>query len=97
MLSAAELRFATRQHSDLPAWVSDLGRRQPLRIWTLADAKSVTLRLGSESVRVRVRERSSLFVGEISGFEPTAGVEFQGMRVGDLIVFNQAHIFAASP
>ncbi|HXM81698.1 MAG TPA: hypothetical protein VN929_07200 [Burkholderiales bacterium] len=63
----------------------------------MADAKSVTLRLGSESVLVRVRERSSLFVGEISGFEPSAGVEFRGMRVGDLIVFSQAHIFGAGP
>ncbi len=97
MLSATELRFSTRQGGDLPAWVSNLAPRQPLRIWALADAKSVSLRLGSESVLVRVRERSSLFVGEISGFEPSAGVEFRGMRVGDLIVFNEAHIFGASP
>jgi hypothetical protein len=46
---------------------------------------------------VCVRERSSLLVGEISGFEPSAGVEFRGMRVGDLIVFNEAQIFDASP
>jgi hypothetical protein len=97
MLSATELRFSTRQRGDLPAWVSSLEPRQRLRIWTPADAKSVTLRLGSENVLVQVRERSSLFVGEISGFEPSARVELQGMRVGDLIVFNQAHIFDASP
>ena len=97
MLSANQLNFSTRPHGDLPAWVSNLALRQPLRIWALADAKSVTLRLGSESVLVCVRERSSLFVGEISGFEPSAGIEFQGMRVGDLIVFSQAHIFGASP
>jgi hypothetical protein len=53
--------------------------------------------LGSESVLVRVRERSSLFVGEISGFEPSVGVEFHGMRIGDLIVFKEEHIFGASP
>jgi hypothetical protein len=97
MLSATELRFSTRQRGDLPAWVSNLEPRQALRIWTPADAKSVTLRFGSENVLVQVRERSSLFVGEISGFEPSGGVELQGMRVGDLIVFNQAHIFDASP
>jgi hypothetical protein len=95
MLSATELRFSTRQGGDLPAWVSN--RPQRLQIWPLTDAKSVTLRLGSESVLVRVRERSSLFVGEISGFEPSVGVEFQGVRVGDLIVFNEAQIFAANP
>jgi hypothetical protein len=97
MLSATELRFSTRQRGDLPAWVSNIVPRQSLRIWALADAKSVTLRLGSESVLVGVRERSSLFVGEISGFEPSLGREFQGMRVGDLIVFKEAHIFGASP
>ena len=97
MLSANQLNFATRQHGNLPAWVSNLVSRQRLRIWALADARRVALRLGSESVLVCVRERSSLFVGEISGFEPSAGVEFQGMRVGDLIVFNEVHIFDASP
>src|ERR1700704_5114707 len=97
MLSANQLNFSTRQGGDLPAWVSNLGPRHRLRIWALADAKSVTLRLGSESVLVCVRERSSLFVGEISGFEPSVGVEFQGVRVGDLIVFNEAQIFAANP
>jgi len=96
MHSAAQLNFSTSQRGDLPAWVSDRARPH-LRIWTLADGKSATLRLGSESVLVSVRERSSLFVGEISGFEPGAGAEFRGMRVGDLIVFQQAHIFGASP
>ena len=97
MLSAAELNFSTRQSGSLPAWVSNSAPRQPLRLWALADAKSVTLRLRSENVLVRVRERSSLFVGEISGFEPSAGVEFKGVRVGDLIVFKEEHIFGASP
>ena len=97
MLSATELRFSTRHRGDLPAWVSNLELRQALRIWTPTDAKRVTLRFGSENVLVQVRERSSLFVGEISGFEPSGGVELHGMRVGDLIVFNQAHIFDASP
>lgn len=55
------------------------------------------MRLGSESVLVRVREQSSAFVGEISGFAPSIGVEFQGMRVGDMIVLKEEHIFGASP
>ena len=55
------------------------------------------MRLRGENVLVRVRERSSLFVGEISGFEPSVGVEFQGVHVGDLIVFKVEHIFSASP
>ena len=96
MLSATELRFSTRQRGDLPAWVAKREPGQHLRIWALTDGKSVTLRFGSGRVLVNVRERSSLFVGEISGFEPSAGVNFQGMSVGDLIVFSETHIFEAS-
>ena len=97
MHSATELKFSTRQGGDLPAWVNNLAPRHRLRIWTLADAKNVTLRLGSENVLVRVREQSNLFVGEIYGFEPSAGIAFRGMSVGDLIVFSEAHILGASP
>jgi len=79
MLSATELNFSTRQRGDLPAWVANPIPRQSLRLWALADAKSVTLRL------------------EISGFKPSAGTEFRGTRVGDLIVFKEEHIFGASP
>jgi hypothetical protein len=92
MLSAAELNFSTRQSGDLPAWVSDIMGGPRLRLWSAADAKIVTLRVGSEKILVLVRERSSLFVGEISGFEPSRGSAFQGMRVGDLIVFKAEHI-----
>ena len=94
MLSASELNFATREGADLPAWLSDLRDGKSLRIWRLADAKTVTLRLRNHNVYVRVRELSSVFVGEISGFEPSVA-QFAGMRAGDLIVFRQAHIFAA--
>jgi len=94
MLSAEELRFSTRTAGSLPDWISNPER--PLRIWSLAEAKAVKLRSGSENILVRVREQSSLFVGEISGFEPSGGAEFRGLRIGDLIVFRQSHIFEAS-
>jgi len=94
MLSAAELNFSTRESGDLPAWVA-----QPpdmsLRIWPWAGAKTVTLRLRAHNVLVRVRESSSVFVGEIAAFEPTTAA-LEGMRVGDLIVFKETHIFAAA-
>jgi len=95
MLSASELNFSTRQAGDLPRWISSPRDAKSLRIWRLPDAKTVILRLRHHNVQVRVRELSSVFVGEISGFEPSIG-ELEGMRVGDLIVFRQAHIFAAS-
>jgi hypothetical protein len=92
MLSATELNFSTREARDLPAWIT---QQKSLRIWALADAKSVTLRLRGHDVLVRVREVSSVLLGEVSGFVPSV-VGLEGMRVGDLIVFKQAHIFAAS-
>ena len=91
MLSATELNFSTREASDLPAWIT---QQKSLRIWALPEAKSVTLRLRSHNVLVRVREVSSVLLGEVSGFVPSV-VALEGMRVGDLIVFKQAHIFAA--
>jgi hypothetical protein len=97
MLSASELRFSSRQRGELPAWVSNGVPGPALRIWALSDAKTVTLLSGGESVLVQVRERSSLFVGEISGFQPSSGMHFQGLHVGDLIVFKEEHIFDASP
>ncbi len=92
MLSATELNFSTRETGVLPAWIT---QQKSLRIWALAEAKSVTLRLRGHDVLVRVREVSSVLLGEVSGFVPSV-VELQGMRLGDLIVFKQAHIFAAS-
>ena len=91
MLSATELHFSTREASDLPAWIT---QQKSLRIWALPEAKSVTLRLRSHNVLVRVREVSSVLLGEVSGFVPSV-VALEGMRVGDLVVFKQAHIFAA--
>jgi len=64
----------------------------------LADAESVTLRKGNERVLVRSvqhqAERS--FVGEIYGFEPSCAVTFEGLRVGDVIAFDEAHVFGAN-
>jgi hypothetical protein len=97
MLSALELGLFTRQSGDLPAWISGGEPAQSLHLWSLADGKSVTLRSRAGSILVYVRERSSLFVGEIYGFEPDAGSNFPGMSVRDLIVFREEHIFGASP
>jgi len=89
LLSAAELDFATRETGDLPAWL----RESSFRIWPWAEAKTVTLRLREHNVVVKLRERSGVLVGEISGFEPNTAAP-RGLHVGDLIVFKRAHVFA---
>jgi len=88
LLSAAELDFATREAGDLPAWL----KQSSLRIWSLADAKTVALRLRDHDVLVKLRERSGVLVGEVTGFRP--GTAPRGLRIGDLIIFRPAHVFA---
>lgn len=90
MLSARELGFSIRERGDLPEWVTETAS---LRIWSLEDAKTVALRARSVNVLVKIREQSSLFVGEIVGVEPSAPRELHSVRVGELIVFTKAHIF----
>ena len=88
MLSAAELNFATREAGELPAWLKETA----FRIWPWAEAKTVTLRLREHNVLVKLRERSGVLVGEISGFEPNTAAP-GGLHIGDLIVFKPAHVF----
>ena len=88
MLSGAELNFATRNVGDLPDWLKD----SSFRIWPMAEAKTLTLRLRGHDVLVKLRERSGVLVGEVCGFEP--GVAALGaVRIGELIVFKPAHVF----
>jgi hypothetical protein len=89
LLSAAELNFAIREAGDLPAWLKE----SSFRIWPLAEAKTLTLRLRGHDVLVKLRERSGVLVGEISGFAPST-TALDGAHIGDLIVFKPAHVFA---
>lgn len=89
MLSAAELNFATRESGRLPDWLEE----SSFRIWPLAEAKTLTLRLRSYAVLVKLRERSGVLVGEVSGFEPSVAA-LGAVRIGELIIFKPAHVFA---
>lgn len=99
MHNTTQLNFSTRRNGDQPEWVSNISPEQPLPDLTLSDAKSVTLHLGSENVRVDVLQQrgdGGVFEGEIRGFEPSFEDEFRGMRIGDRIEFDEAHVFGAS-
>lgn len=89
MLSASELSFATRDAGGLPAWLKE----SAFRIWPLAEARTLTLRLGSHEVLVKLRERSGVLVGEVCGFEPSVAA-LGAVRIGELIIFKPAHVFA---
>ena len=92
MLSASELKFATRQRGELPGW---LRPQKGIRIWPLAQAKTLALRHADRNVVVKLRERSTILLGEVTAFEPAAK-DLNGVHIGDLIVFNETHVFAAS-
>jgi hypothetical protein len=89
LLSAAELDFATRETAGLPAWL----RESSFRIWPLAEAKTLTLRLRNHDVLVKLRERSGVLVGDVCGFEPSVAA-LGAVRPGELIIFKPAHVFA---
>ncbi|HYY62257.1 MAG TPA: hypothetical protein VE756_12815 [Burkholderiales bacterium] len=89
MLSAAELNFATCGAGELPEWL----RESSFRIWPLAEAKTLTLRLRGHGVLVKLRERSGVLVGEVCGFQPSVAA-LGAVRIGELIVFKPAHVFA---
>jgi len=91
LLSAAELNFAIGQAGDLPEWLKE----SSFRIWPLAEAKTLTLRLRGHDVLVKLRNEAAFLVGEISGFAPSTPA-LDGAHVGDLIVFKPAHVFACA-
>jgi hypothetical protein len=51
------------------------------------------LRLRGHGVLVKLRERSGVLVGEVCGFQPSVAA-LGAVRMGELIVFKPAHVFA---
>lgn len=94
--SAATLGFATRDLGAAPVTAGDIGLGQPLPPHEVGDAAHAELRLDGEAVLVgRIRpEGDGTFSGEIYGFEPHHGLEFEGLRIGERIAFREEHVFA---
>ena len=64
----------------------------------VVDGDSVTLKIGEESVQVRKLITLSLrqYRGTIYGFEPSFGIEYHGLSIGQEVDFSEKHIFACS-
>lgn len=65
---------------------------------SVANGDSVSLRKDGEDVLVRDVKAigPARFTGIIYGFEPSYGLEYHGLNLGDEIEFEERHIFACS-
>ena len=90
---AKDLGFKRRTGGRPVYAVSGYKPGQPLPDLKVEDAKTVTLRKGDESVLVQsLRPQSDgSFIGEIYGFEPSVGIEYEKMKIGDSIEFEESH------
>lgn len=98
MHNATHLGFETRRPGDGPMFVWNVPLGERLTERNLADAKTVTLRKEKELVLAHSvqRQPDGSFIGEIYGFEPSVDIQFEGMRIGDSIAFEEAHVFGAN-
>jgi hypothetical protein len=65
---------------------------------TVQNGDCVVLQIGSESVLVENVQvlGYSRFRGEVNGFEPSGALEYQGLKVGEDVTFEEAHIISCS-
>lgn len=65
---------------------------------SILDGDSVTLRIGDERVLVRNinRHGSGRYKGTIYGFEPSCGLEYDGLKLGEEVEFDESHVFGCS-
>ena len=63
---------------------------------SISDGDEVTLRIDDEDVLVRNVAKTSPghFSGEVYGFEPSYGIEFGGLKIGDRIEFTENHVIS---
>jgi hypothetical protein len=89
--------FTARRPGDGPLFMMGVPLGERLPEPALATAARVTLRKGDEQVLVHPLERRAdgSFVGRIEAFEPSAGKVLGDLAVGDHVVFEEAHVFAA--
>ncbi len=69
---------------------------EPLCNLQLAEAKSATLKIGCENVCVRgiVRHADGSFTGRVYGLRPDPHATPSTLANGDLITFEEAHVFS---
>src|SRR5205085_6430873 len=94
---ATQLGFDKRPGGE-PGAVWTIGPGQSIPTPSVKNASSLRLRYKGEAVLVNKHRQQSgnQFAGEIYGFEPSIGVQFAGMKIGDEITFEDSHIFTVN-
>ncbi len=94
--NAMRAGFRTRRPGDGPIWVRS--GRPPLPRDSIATAEQVTLQKGEQYVLVRSHRNQSdgSYIGVIDGFEPSKAVQFDQMKVGDQIEFQDEDVVGAT-
>jgi len=93
--SAERLGFARHHAGDAPIVNQDVGLGDPLPPRRVANAAHAALKKGMEAVLVRSiqQDGDGGYIGEIYGFEPHHGTQFEGLKLGDRIAFGEEHVF----
>jgi hypothetical protein len=62
------------------------------------EGDSAELRIVQQRVLIRAIERAGAlsFRGEIFGFEPSFETEYSGLQIGQIVEFEERHIFSVS-
>lgn len=96
MHNASARGFAVRRPGDSPITTQNFTPGNRLKNTNLSNATDAVLHKGSERILVRgiVKQLDGQFSAEIYGFEPSHGLDFEGMKVGERIVFRDEHVFS---
>jgi len=95
--SASERAFERRRSDFSPVRVQNATSAQ-IRDFSIGEAGTVTLKHRGQDVLVRsiTQPAPGVFRGEIFGFEPSIEETHDGMRVGDLVDFEESHVTSYS-
>ncbi|HDL01404.1 MAG TPA: hypothetical protein ENH23_04145 [candidate division Zixibacteria bacterium] len=65
---------------------------------SIENGDTITLHIEKESVYVKniLRLSDNNFSGKVLGFEPSFSLEFNGVKIGDKVNFNEEHIITCS-
>jgi hypothetical protein len=96
MHSASAKDFVQRDRGIGIIQVQNFRPGQVLKPVDIAQARTVVLKTGTQSVLVESIELSQdgSLVGRIAGFEPAKTMDFEGMRIGDKVSFQETHVFS---
>lgn len=86
------------QNSVIPGFVFNPNSSGAGHRFSVQEGDLVFLKLDQQTIMVRILHTSSneTFEGVIEGFEPTLGIDYRGLNLGQEITFAERHIFGCN-